>query len=193
MKKKPSWLGEVLVCVFEILVGILLLVNPIGFTSGIIIAAGLALGLMGLSSIIAYFRTEAEIAAQGQMLLKGMILLLAGVFCGFNSHWFVATFPILTLIYGIICLLLGLSKVENATDAIRLKNPRWYIAAINAAISLICAVIILNDPFTTTTLLCTFTGIALIAEAVLDAATAIVLRLKEKVTQPQAPEEETEE
>lgn len=188
MKKKPSWLGEVLVCVFEILVGILLLVNPIGFTSGIIIAAGLALGLMGLSSIIAYFRTEAEIAAQGQMLLKGMILLLAGVFCGFNSHWFVATFPILTLIYGIICLLLGLSKVENAADAIRLKNPRWYIAAINAVISLICAVVILNDPFTTTALLCSFTGIALIVEAVLDATTAIVLRIKANAAQ----EEETE-
>lgn len=180
MKKKASNLGGILMCLFEILVGILLLVDPVGFTSGIIIAAGAALCLMGLYSAFSYFRTEAAVAAQGQLLFRGLVLLLAGAFCVLGYRWFLATFPVLTFLYGIIALLVGLSKLETAVDAIRLDKQRWYIAAISAILSIVCAVIILKNPFTTTAILWTFTGIALIAEAALDAVSIIMLNAKIK-------------
>ena len=56
-------LGSVAMSLAEIVVGILLLVNPVGFTSGIIIAFGIVLMLMGISTTIKYFRTEPEEAA----------------------------------------------------------------------------------------------------------------------------------
>lgn len=34
-------------------------------------------------------------------------MLLIGVFCAFRSRWFVATFPVLTLIYGLVSLFTG--------------------------------------------------------------------------------------
>ena len=47
----------------EFIIGILLLLNPVGFTSGIIATFGVVLMIMGISSIIKYFRTEPEEAA----------------------------------------------------------------------------------------------------------------------------------
>ena len=52
MKALKENTGGIVMCLFEILVGILLLINPVSFTSGIIIGLGvilLALGAMGIS------------------------------------------------------------------------------------------------------------------------------------------------
>lgn len=47
----------------ELIIGILLLVDPVGCTSGIIVALGVMLMLLGIGSIIKHFRTEPEEAA----------------------------------------------------------------------------------------------------------------------------------
>jgi len=58
-------------------------------------------------------------------------------------------------------------------DMIRLKMRRWYWPAIGAGLSLLVAVVILLNPFGTLATLWVFTGIALIAEAVVDVLTLI--------------------
>ena len=93
---KENTLGFI-VCLFEIIVGILLLVSPIGFTSGIIITAGILLCILGIKSVIKYFRTNISEAIKGQQLFKGAVFLIAGLFCIIKSNWFVATFPLLTV------------------------------------------------------------------------------------------------
>ena len=152
----------------EVIIGILLLVNPIGFTSGIIIAFGIVLMIMGISTTIKYFRTEPEEAAVSQILVKGLLMLLAGAFCAFNSHWFIATFPVLTLVYGVVILLTGITKVQWTIDIIRMKRSKWFWAAISAAISIVCGIVIITSPFSTTAVLWMFIGISLIVEAVFD-------------------------
>lgn len=62
--------GGIVVCIFELVVGILLFVNPVGFTSGIITVAGAVLMVLGLTEVVKYFRTDAREAALGQMLVK---------------------------------------------------------------------------------------------------------------------------
>ena len=152
----------------ELIIGILLLINPIGFTSGIIIAFGIVLMIMGISKTIQYFRTEPEEAAVSQILVKGLLMLLAGAFCAFNSHWFIATFPVLTLVYGVVILITGITKVQWTIDIIRMKRSKWFWVAISAAISIVCGVVIITSPFSTTAVLWMFIGISLIVEAVFD-------------------------
>ena len=53
--------GSIITCVLEIVVGVLLLINPVGFTSGIIIGAGVLLITGGLVSILRYFVGKPEI------------------------------------------------------------------------------------------------------------------------------------
>ena len=160
--------GIIVLCLFEILIGILLLINPIGFASGIIIVCGVVLLLSGIIFIIRYFRSDAAEAAVKQMLFKGLIALLAGALCSFKSRWLVATFPLLTIVYGVAILVVGLRKIQWTADIIRMKERKWLPLAISAAVSILCAVIILIRPFTTTAVLWMFTGIALIAEAIFD-------------------------
>ena len=161
-------LSSMAMSIAEVIIGILLLVNPIGFTSGIIIAFGVVLMIMGIHKTVKYFRTEPEEAAVSQILVKGLLMLLAGAFCAFNSHWFIATFPVLTLVYGVVILITGITKVQWTIDIIRMKRSKWFWAAISAAISIVCGVVIITSPFSTTAVLWMFIGISLIVEAVFD-------------------------
>ncbi|MGM9562988.1 MAG: DUF308 domain-containing protein [Faecousia sp.] len=167
--------GSILMCVLEILVGVLLLVDPTGFTSAIIIAAGAALILYGVICIVRYFRADAAEGALRQSLFKGLLLLLGGLFCVLRSRWFVDTFPLLTILYGIGLLISGIGKIQWMADMIRFGRKRWYLPAISAVLSLIFAAIILCAP----TALWSFLGIVLIVEAVFDIV-AIALGGKHK-------------
>ena len=68
MKNLNYNVNGILLCIFEIIVGILLLINPIAFTTGIITAVGIILLIIGLISTIKYFKTEAVQAASGHIL-----------------------------------------------------------------------------------------------------------------------------
>ena len=168
--------NTIIMFLIEVVVGILLLVDPLNFTSGIIIIAGIALMVCGLVSVIQYFRCEPQEAAVGQLLAKGLIFLLAGAFCTFNSQWFIVTFPIIAVLYGIGILLMGVGKLQTAVDLLRFKNKKWWWCAISAAVSVICGIVIVMNPFTTTVVLWQFTGISLLVEAIFDIVTLFVSR-----------------
>ena len=182
MKTLKQELSAILFSIFQILLGILLLINPVGFTSGIIIAFGIVMLVIGIVSIIKYFRTNAVDAAKSQTMLKGLIALLFGGFCAFKSYWFVATFPVLTILYGALVLVTGLSKVQWMFDMIRMKKKKWFLAAISAVLSIVCAVVILSNPFTSTTVLWSFTGVSLIIDAVFDII-AVFVSSKEEASE----------
>ncbi|MBE6921133.1 MAG: hypothetical protein E7468_06195 [Ruminococcaceae bacterium] len=162
----------------EILVGVLLLINPVGFTSGIIMGAGLVLLLVGIVCIIKYFRAEPQEAAKSQNLMKGLIALLAGSFCALRSEWFVVTFPVITLIYGVVILITGLGKIQWTVDILRQKKPRWFLCALSALVSTACGLVIIAAPFTTTAVLWMFTGIGLIVDACFDIVALIFTNRK---------------
>ena len=173
MKKVHSGNESLMMSLVEILIGILLLINPVGFTSGIIIAFGIVLTIMGLGQIIRYFRTDAEEAANGGKLTKGILFAVLGLFCAFKSGWFIATFPVITMLYGVLILVTGASKLQQAIDMVRVRQRYWFVALIGAILTLLFAVLILLNPFASTAVLWSFIGITLIVEAVMDVATFI--------------------
>ena len=195
MKFLKNNLGGIAMCLLELLVGALLLINPVGFTSGIIMGAGLVLILIGIVCIIKYFRAEPEEAAKSQNLLKGLIALLAGLFCALRSEWFVVTFPVITLIYGLVILITGLGKIQWTVDILRQKKPKWFLCGLSALVSTVCGLVIIAAPFTTIAVLWMFTGISLIVDACFDISALILTNRrtaqKEPVTEadPETPEE----
>lgn len=174
MKKLKENGYNVILCLFELVVGVLLLIQPVSFTTGIIVVAGAVMIVIGLIDMFKYFRSNAVEAARGQLLTRGLICFAAGGFCVTHSAWFLATFPALTMLYGVVILFTGFSKIQLAVDMIRLKRGKWYWAGINAAVSILCAITVLGNPFTSTSVLWVFTGCSLIAEAVIDVITWIV-------------------
>lgn len=167
--------GKILLCACEILVGILLLIDPEAFTASIITGLGLILFALGTISVFGYFRTPPEEAQMGQGLVKGLCAILGGMFCIFRSGWFIAAFPLLTIIYGVSILLVGLVRVQWAVDMFRMKRERWPLATISAVISLAAAAVILLNPFDATILLWRFVAISLLVEAAADLAVLIIM------------------
>ncbi len=165
--------GNLLMCIAELLIGILLLIDPIGFTSGIIIVLGIVLALDGLRCCVRYFREDPAEAAEQGNLGKGLIFLITGLFCALKSEWFIATFPVLTVIYGVVTLMTGIRKIQWAFDMLRQKQKYWFVALIGAVLTLTFAVLILCNPFSTTAILWTFIAVSLIVEAVVDILTYI--------------------
>ncbi len=173
MSKVDRSMGNVLACIVEIIIGILLLINPVGFTAGIIMTLGIILAVMGISNIVGYFRTAAEEAAQGSGLVKGLLLVGGAFVCLFKTQWLIAAFPLITVFYGILILITGISKLQLGVDLLRLKQKYWYVALIGAVLSVIFAAVILMNPFTSTGVLWTFIAISLIVEAIMDILTFI--------------------
>ncbi|MGM9614766.1 MAG: glycoside hydrolase family 2 TIM barrel-domain containing protein [Oscillospiraceae bacterium] len=165
---KQEILYKILACVLEALVGVLLLVKPVGFTSAILVGAGILLVVYGLIELVRYFRMPVEEAAKKQPMSKGLFLVMLGVVCMVFTEWFITTFTMLTILYGIALLLSGLAKVQWSVDLFRLKKGRWALAAVSAVITLVCSAVIIGNPFSSTKLLWMFTGIVLTVEAVFD-------------------------
>lgn len=182
------------VCLFEIIVGVLLLIDPTAFTSAVIVICGIALMAAGLYSSVRYFKEDAKIAALGQLLAIGLALLLFGAFCVFRSAWFLEKLHVLTVIYGVVILALSLCKVQIFIDMVRMKIGRWYLFLIDSILSVICSLVVFFNPFGEDALasLWIFTGVALLVLALLDIASQIIVKYKPEQNKDKEPEKEAE-
>lgn len=166
--------SSLIVCILEIVVGVLLLINPVDFTSGIIIGAGILLCLAGALAIVRYFMMAPELAARRQLLFKGAIGLMAGAACITQCDWFIGAFPLLTVIYAIAMLVLAAAKLQRMADMKRMHVPRWYMPGISAALAAALAAVILINPFGAVAAIWTFVAVSLIAEAVVEIVTLVL-------------------
>ncbi|MCD7846231.1 MAG: DUF308 domain-containing protein [Oscillospiraceae bacterium] len=163
--------SSLLVSAAEIIVGILLFINPTAFTSGIIVLGGIVLIVMGAINVIAHLRQPAELAIHERRLTVGLVEIAVGLFFIIRPSWLTAVFPAVTIIYGIVMLVMGFVKAQYTVDLLRLKRPQWFLALISTVISIVAAIVILSHPLSTTAFLWNFTAIMLIVEAVIDIVT----------------------
>lgn len=178
MKALKENLNIIFIGLAELVIGVLLLIDPNSFTAGIIITLGLALNVLGVIAIIEYFRSKPEVAALSQQLFKGLMFITVGLFCVLKYNWFITHNDILSLMYGAALFLIGLSKIQWTSDIIRLKKGNVMFPALGAALSIILGIIIIANPFGEN--LSLFTAIALIAEAIYDFFTLIYGGVKNK-------------
>ena len=160
--------GSLVTCILEIVIGVLLLINPVGFTSGIIIGVGVLMVLSGIVAAVRYFMAEPVQAAQKQLLFKGLLLVMAGVACITQYGWFLSAFPLLTVLYAAAMLVLAAAKLQKMADLRRLDMPHWYMPGISAVLAAILAAVILINPFGAALAVWTFVAISLIVEAILE-------------------------
>lgn len=70
-------------------------------------------------------------------LCASVVEACVGLFCVFRSGWFIAAFPALTQLYGVMALMCSFSKIQWAVDLLRRKHPYWFVALILTRGSLI--------------------------------------------------------
>ena len=161
--------GSIVAGLVELMVGVLLFVKPEEFTSGILMAVGIVLLVGGGVCLIHYFNTEPVQAALEQNFSKGLVLILLGGILVLRTQQII-DLSLLTQLYGIAILVIGLFKLQQSVDLLRLKARFWFLAGVNALLAIVFAVIILNDP----PILWQLAAISLILEAVLDIVVLIM-------------------
>ena len=164
---KKYW-PALLTALFLILLGVLLLINPTGFTTSIIKLGGILLIVLGLFDMITYFRADPMEGMKGSGFFSGLAMIAGGCFCLIKTGWFLRAFPVLAVIYGIFQILLGFRKLQQMVDALRLKMAGWWLLAISAVITLLFGFWITANPETVLLGIWTFTGVAMIIEGVVD-------------------------
>ncbi len=165
MKQK---LAGILCCMLQATIGIFLLIDPVGFTAGIFTVMGAILVIIGVIGIIRYFRTPVDEASKGQLLTRGLLTVLVGLLCVLGTDWLIVIFPSITVFYGIIMLVIGVSKIQLVADTIRRKEKRWFLGIVSTIITLICAGMVIMNPFSSTAALWMFTGISILVDAAFD-------------------------
>lgn len=181
MKKFLHNFRPLIYCLCELAVGVLLLIDPISFTSAVVRILGIALCVFGVLNIMSYFKLAPEIGSMSMGFTKGLVQVLGGIFCIFRPEWLANAFPLLAVAYGLVILVVGLIKLQWSVDIVRLSGVYWFMPGIGGITSIIFALIIIFNPFTTTAVLWTFAGVSLIIEAVIDAVSTIMTNRKNKV------------
>ena len=158
---------SLMIAIFELVLGILLLVNPVGLTSVVMILVGAVMIALGGYHLYRYIRLPREKAAETWNLATGAGLICVGITVISNQHWLVQMLGTLAAIYGIMTTVCSFMKLQMAVDALRWKRPFWYLMAVSFVVTAVLAALLFIQPFAESTVWI-FTGIVLLLLAVLD-------------------------
>ncbi len=157
---------SLLLSVLELVLGILLLINPTGLTSVVVIVIGILLILLGLYHLFHYVRLPREEASHTWKLATGTGIMTIGIVTVANQGWLVEIVGAAASLYGIILLTFAFMKLQIMVDAIRGGRKQWYMMAACFLSSAILATLLFTGAFTAP-FVWIFSGILLIMTAIL--------------------------
>ena len=153
-KKNWSLTGMSLAAiVFYAVCGLLLLLLPTEALAIANYAIAALLLVMGVVCVIGYFR--------GSVIIGQFGFLLASL---------------LPVIWGVSLLIGGFGKIQFAADLRRFGDRRWWTLLLGAFLSFALGILCLANPIYIAQTIFVFIGICLLAEAVLDLVTLLMVR-----------------
>lgn len=184
MKKPMSrttrwkWSGYVAVLLYA-LCGLALLLMPDLAADILGYALAAALCLIGLYNIIAYFRGDMMQSIMGFSFSSGLAALAIGVALLFMPRLLASLY---VFVFGATLVVGGFAKVQMALDMGRMKARFWWCMLLAAAVSLVLGVVIMAQPRDATNAIVMFVGIAMLAEAIIDLLSLIMLHRRIRAT-----------
>ena len=166
-------LPVILLILFEIAVGVLLLINPEAFTTAVIIIFGVICIVIGLIYLIKYLRGRKQEDGSILMLIGALFALTLGLFSVIASPLIITLFTFIAIMYAVIMIVSGLIKIQNYVMNKRSHRPVSVITMISAVIAVVLGVVILFNPFETTHILWMVVGISILVEAAFDITSII--------------------
>lgn len=166
-----------LVFVFEIVIGVLLLIDGERFTQVVFIIFGVFLLIGGLLMLIRSLLQSRNGGAipMGQLVFS-IVLLAIGAFFTAASGSVMSVMSAFTLAIGIIMAFNGMLKLAEffAIQKQSGTGAAWF-AAVGAVITIVLGIVIAFNPFGATGVMWTILGIMIIVSAVLDIISLIVM------------------
>ena len=165
----------ILMLLFEIAVGVLLLVNPETFTTIVVVSFGIFLTVVGIIYLIRYFSARKRGEESLLTLIWSLVLISVGIFVISANQLIMSFFAFIAILYGVILLISGVVKIMGYFNARKANLPVSAVSIISAIISVILGGVILVNPFETTHVLFMFAGIAILVSAAFDIVTLIFI------------------
>lgn len=174
MEKFKRLLPTILMILFEVVIGILLLIDGERFTGVIFVIFGVLMLVLGLISLI-----RTLLAARGGQvissfaLIMSIILITIGAFFTAASGSVLGVVGFIATIYGLILVISGVFKLADYLT-LRAAGVGSGFAIFSVIISIVLGILIAFNPFGTAQIFWTVLGIMLISSAVLDIISLII-------------------
>ncbi len=164
--------GMMISGVFLILAGLVLLIFPEATTKTIAYLVAALLVLMGIAQIIGYFKNEPGIGKYSGGMVLGIFLLVVGLLVYYKSETIISIIPV---ILGVIILISGVAKLQQAIDLARMKMGSWSTVLVVALLNIVLGGVIIFNPFSTVMTLLRFVGVGLIYSGLSDIISTLYL------------------
>jgi uncharacterized membrane protein HdeD (DUF308 family) len=175
MEKFKKMLPSILMILFEIIVAILLLVNPEQFTLTVLMIFGWVLVVCALILLIRFIREmKAASKEDGKSrmgiptLIVAVVTIAVGSIFAFGSPMIYDITAFLLVFYGILMFVKGIFKIA---DYGMLRGAGYGVSVLrifSGIFSLIFGVLIIVNPFGTMHVVFTVAAISMLFEALLD-------------------------
>ncbi len=159
--------------VISILAGIILLLLPELTLQYIIAVIGAMLLILGVASLIAYFRTSKDSKEPVLIPFGGIICSVLGLIMLITPETFVNIFMILL---GVILLIGAIGQLMIASNYYRYAPGTSPLIFLYPLLILICSIIIMINPFASAAGLLMFFGISIILYGIIDLISYFKLR-----------------
>ncbi len=156
-----------------IILGVLLVINPVGVMFWICEIIGFLLLTVGLWLIVMYFVSGREEggARSAAGVTFGVILLAIGIYIVIDPT---AILQFVTILIAMILFMHGIYDFTEARVLKAYEHPHWYVPIISAIVKFLLGILIILKPVSTGGIITVIAGIALILAGI----SGIYLRIK---------------
>ena len=157
-----------LLILLELIIGYRLFKDPVGFTRMLIVLFGIVLLIIAVFSLLRYYQSKQEGGGDAMSLTVGVVLLIIGGLCAFNSVTIIGLITAAAIIYGVILIISGVYKLNNY---FHMQKAGVVVSGMNAAsvvVAVVLGLLIALFPKSAAFSIWQVAGIVLIVEAVID-------------------------
>ena len=176
MKALKKSLPIILLILFELAVGILMIVDAQKFITTAFMVFGILLILVAVIMLLRYLKERKDEEDNPMTLITAILAFIVGAVCTFGSAQLAGLSKLIAILYGAILIVNGVFKIG---DYFSLKKEGVAVSGIRliaGLLSIALGVLIMFKPFEAIGI---FVGVSLIVEAVLDVAAIIHGRRKD--------------
>ena len=168
MKALKNNLTTILMILFEVAVGILLLVDPKGFTAAVIILFGVTLLIVGAIFLFRFLGDRKEGNNNIPAIFVSVVSFIVGVVFTFFSGAIIGLITAIAVVYGVIIAVSGGYKLYNYFVFAKANIPVSKISIISSIFAIVLGFVIIIYPKEWALSVWQLAGILLIVEAVID-------------------------
>lgn len=182
MKIFKRLLPMILIFIFEIAIGVLLIINGEKFTQAVFIIFGVIMLICGLITLIrALLDGRNGGSVSGLKLFAAIVLLAIGAFFTAASASVMSVVSAVTIVIGIIMMVSGMLKLAEYA-AMRKEGTNAVFAIIGAIVTIILGIVIAFNPFGATEAIWVIIGSLIIVSAVFSIVSVIYFAIALKNT-----------